>query len=365
MLDIWRRLGPRCKHTSRKDKRCKCPIWIEGTTDDGRTIKRQSLKTRLWADAERKKTRINEAAVVFGKLLKDVTDEFKADVKRRGLSSNLRQKCTRLFNNINAFAKQEGLDQIQAWTASDARKFAGTWSLAPSTARTEIERLRGVWKLAVEEGWADRNVWKSVKPPKETQRPTMPFSSDELKLIYAVCDAMELALALLMRYTGLRIGDACRLAKDRIKNGKLFLYTAKTGVPVWIPLHPTVLAALEMFPHASERHYFWSGAATEETIRNEWCSKLKKVYDRSGVQFDPTQMMKSHRMRDTFACDALLAGAPIEEVSKMLGHRSIKTTEKYYGAWVKERQEKTEARFEQIWADDPTELPYNSGTTIN
>jgi integrase/recombinase XerD len=277
----------------------------------------------------------------------------------------LQQKCRRLFGRINAFADRKKLQQIQAWTASDARKFTGTWSLAPSTARTEIERLRGVWKFAVDEGWVDRNPWKSVKPRKQTQRPTMPFSLEDMSLIYAACDAMELALVLLMRYTGLRIGDACRMEKCRIKDGKLFLYTAKSGTPVWAPLHPSVLAALDLFSHASKTRYFWSGAATAESIRNEWCDRLSAVFDKSGVEFDEDQMMKSHRLRDTFACEALYAGVPMEEVSQMLGHASIKTTEKYYGAWVKKRQEQMEKRFEKVWADDPTELPYNSGTTVN
>lgn len=41
------------------------------------------------------------------------------------------------------------------------------------------------------------------------------------------------ALVLLMRYAGLRIGDAVTLGVDRIKEGRLFLYTQKTKVPVW------------------------------------------------------------------------------------------------------------------------------------
>jgi integrase len=35
--------------------------------------------------------------------------------------------------------------------------------------------------------------------------------------------------------------------------------------------------------------------------------------------------MISHRLRDTFAVDLLEKGVPLEEVSKLLGHESIKT----------------------------------------
>ena len=46
----------------------------------------------------------------------------------------------------------------------------------------------------------------------------------------------------------------------------------------------------------------------------------------------------SHCLRDTFAVDLLTAGVPLEGVSKLLGHKSIKTTEKHYAPWVVERQ---------------------------
>jgi integrase/recombinase XerD len=44
--------------------------------------------------------------------------------------------------------------------------------------------------------------------------------------------------------------------------------------------------------------------------------------------------------RDTFAVHLLSKGVPLEEVSKLLGHESIKTTEKYYAKWVPSRQDR-------------------------
>jgi DNA-binding transcriptional MerR regulator len=50
--------------------------------------------------------------------------------------------------------------------------------------------------------------------------------------------------------------------------------------------------------------------------------------------------MLSHRLRDTFAVDLLEKGVPLEEVSKLLAHESIRTTERHYAKWVKERQDR-------------------------
>jgi site-specific recombinase XerD len=38
--------------------------------------------------------------------------------------------------------------------------------------------------------------------------------------------------------------------------------------------------------------------------------------------------------------DLLQKGVPLEHVSKLLGHRSVTTTERHYAKWVKGRQDR-------------------------
>jgi integrase/recombinase XerD len=53
--------------------------------------------------------------------------------------------------------------------------------------------------------------------------------------------------------------------------------------------------------------------------------------------------------RDTFAVELLLAGVPIDQVSVLLGHRSVKITEKHYAPWVKARQNQLENAVQMAW----------------
>ena len=63
-----------------------------------------------------------------------------------------------------------------------------------------------------------------------------------------------------------------------------------------------------------------------------------------------------HRFRDTFAVELLLAGVPLERVSVLLGHRSIKVTERHYTPWVRARQEQLESDLQRSW--DAGESPW-------
>jgi integrase len=51
-----------------------------------------------------------------------------------------------------------------------------------------------------------------------------------------------------------------------------------------------------------------------------------------------------------FSVDLLSKSVPIDVVSKLLGHTSIKTTEKQYAPWVRSRQMKLEEAVRATWA---------------
>src|SRR5437016_3818761 len=60
----------------------------------------------------------------------------------------------------------------------------------------------------------------------------------------------------------------------------------------------------------------------------------------------------SHMFRDTFAVELLLAGVPIDQVSLLLGHSSVKVTEKHYAPFVKARQEQLAQSARKAWETD-------------
>lgn len=151
-------------------------------------------------------------------------------------------------------------------------------------------------------------------------------------------------MILLLRYSGLRISDAALLQRSRLSGDKLFLYTQKTGTPVWVPLPTTTIEALKNAPSDNEKYFFWNGNCLPTSTVKIWERTFATVFEKAHIP-DGT----IHRFRDTFAIELLLKGVPIEQVSVLLGHSSLKITEKHYAPWVKARQEQLEQSVRLAW----------------
>ena len=199
----------------------------------------------------------------------------------------------------------------------------------------------------------------------------MPFTHEEMIKILAATEeyarrmpnnakknARRLrSLILLLRYSGMRIGDAVGMSQDRLTGSKLFLYTAKTGTPVYCVLPDFVVRTLASTPRMTEQYFFWTGAGKLATAVRAWETRLRNLFRLAKVP-----NAHAHRFRDTFAVELLLAGVPMERVSVLLGHQSIRITEKHYAPWVRSRQEQLEADLERVWSRDPLALLETKGT---
>jgi integrase/recombinase XerD len=81
-----------------------------------------------------------------------------------------------------------------------------------------------------------------------------------------------------------------------------------------------------------------------KSVIGNWQRALRTLFKLANVKKG-----HAHRFRHTFACELLLSGASLKSVAQILGHRSERITEKHYGSWVKERQEKLESEVRKSW----------------
>jgi site-specific recombinase XerD len=337
---------------------------------DTRDSKKANEKLHEW---ESKEQVVERGAPVT---LADAWTSMLADLEARKLSNQTIRKYKLLQRQMKAYGDERGLSMLLQFDLDTLSKFRATWKDGPRTASKKLERLRAFFHFAHDRQWVESNPATRIKLPKVSIRPTMPLTRDEFVKVLTACDTLQLksessvaecnaqrlkTLVLLMRYSGMRVSDAVTLTTDRLDGKKLFLYTQKTGTPVYTVLPDSVLQALEATPRVISKNYFWSGRSKRESIAGLWEKRLKKLFDSAEVSKGQGKAI-SHRFRDTFAVELLLAGVPIERVSILLGHQSVRVTERHYNPWVRSRQEQLEADVASAWKLDPVLNDKNFGT---
>ena len=373
MLTIYRRHRKRCKQRAngRKYRHCQCPIWVDGTLG-GKEL-RESLKLRDWQraqdlirqwEAEERRIVTQEKEVT----IKEAHVKFIADAEARKLNVATLYKYRLLFRQLDIFTEAHNLRYLKQLDLDTLAIFRAAWKDGPRSSLKKLERLRAFLRFTERRKWIDHNPATELKAPKVPNKPTMPFTREEMIRILTalgpygksagIRNAQRLrAFVLLLRYSGLRIGDAAQLEVNRIVDSKLLLHTEKTGVPVYCVLPEMVVKALDAAPRSSARYFFWTGKSTVRSAKGKWQRRLQRLFELAKVPAG-----HAHRLRDTFAVELLLAGVPLDRVSVLLGHSSIRITERHYAPWTRSRQEQIEADLKAAWSNDPVVLTDGKGT---
>lgn len=120
-------------------------------------------------------------------------------------------------------------------------------------------------------------------------------------------------------YTGLRYSDLKSLQANAISDNKVKIKMHKTGYLVTVPL---TQKATQLLPVSL-------GSGTQPVFRI-YCNKVtNRILKQIGKRFDIPKKLTCHVARHTFATVSITLGIPIEVVSKLLGHTSLKTTQVY------------------------------------
>jgi integrase len=385
-LNEYRRHAPDCKLTKASQMNCNCPIWAVGRVNGKRL--RCSLGTR---NRQKARQKINEllgrkpdappadpakASPTVADAIKGYLGfcEFNKRLKASTLTSYrdtlsaFEEFCgRRLYRTVDQF-NLSPFDQFQAERGSP-REEGERAAVTPKTMAKEFQHLKSFCARLVELGLIPINYAKKVRLPKTDDVSTLPFKEAEAKAILAACARLgetenqrggyasysadqideerryARALVLMLLTTGLRISDVVNLDRakvyvDRKGATRLRIRTEKTGVVVTLLLPNATVQALKNLPHVSHELYFWRGG--DERQFATACDRARRVVARLG-ELAGVRDAHPHRFRDSWAAAALLNGTPMRTVQLVLGHKSIRTTEKHYAPFVVEYQSMIDA----------------------
>jgi integrase/recombinase XerD len=351
MLNLWRRHTNSCSHTSRDSLKCKCPIWIDWRVSHQRV--RKPIGTRDWAIAQQRAREMEAEGItqVSGPIsVKKATEDFVADATTNLKPTTLKQYKL-LARQLNTFCEDRGFVFLRQLGVVEVREFRNSWTIAPRTAGKHLERLKRFFNWCIENEWLEVSPAKPLKSPKVSDTDSVPFTEEQVTAILKACYEYEgpncirlIVLTNFMLASGLRIGDAVTLAKERIVKTSdgysVVLRTAKTGTQVFCPLPDDVAQSVLAL---DSEYPFWTRKSSMEKCASNWRKIFSRVFKASGVSGHP------HQLRHTFAKRLLAAGVPVGYVATLLGHSKVAVTERHYSRWIAERQAVVDAAVRATW----------------
>ena len=262
--------------------------------------------------------------------------------------------------SLDEFCAEHGIQFTTEITLPVLTEFRSQWKDRAISGGKKLERLVAFGRFLVDLGWWKENLALKLKRPKVTDPPTMPYTPNEVEMLLTACDQFTdwhgntrqensqrlRAFLLLLRYSGLRIGDASSCPVDRLAGNKLFLHTQRPGCPCtsrfqtswwmhWMPVRARanntgsgpVWGRETRLPATGDGHF---GV----------CARLRVC--RRGTPI----VLGTHWPLNYYS-------KAFQRVSIVLGHSSVKVTERHYAPWVKSRQDQLEADLARVWRKDP------------
>lgn len=228
---------------------------------------------------------------------------------------------------------------------------------SPNTVSTYLRMLRSIYNRGVDAAQAEhvprlfRNVYTGID-----SRHKRALDADALRrLLYGEVGTPRLRHTQLLarvafQFYGIPFTDLAHLRLDDIAGNVLSYRRRKTGIAVRIELLPFIretLESLRAIEHCSPDdtllfHLLPSDIAFRSSLEHyhryntalrTFNRRLKALAHALGI----TQPVSTYTLRHSWATLAKMQGSPIEAISEMLGHTSIRTTQIYLKGFDLER----------------------------
>jgi integrase len=207
-----------------------------------------------------------------------------------------------------------------------------------TTANHLLTTLKRMLNLAVKWGYLEKNLASLQEKFKEPPHRERYLSKDELprflKALEDENDQLSVGVLRLLLFTGCRRGDILSLKWEQVRmdEGRLFLPTTKNGRSRTVHLNAR---AKEVLLELRERKDQDSRTASSEYVfpsrqgtRKGHIFDLRKPFERA-CERAGIDNFRIHDIRHPFASIAVMSGASLYDVQKLLGHQDIAMTQRY------------------------------------
>ncbi|HEY9203294.1 MAG TPA: tyrosine-type recombinase/integrase [Sulfurimonas sp.] len=193
-------------------------------------------------------------------------------------------------------------------------------SLNPKTISKKLSAIRSFAEYLNDNGI--RVVLKADESVKVAKTLPKPISHKHIVEAISHCDLREKLVVMLLYTLGLRISELASLKLENVSE-KWIRVIGKGNKQRDIPLLANTKELLDEYLSTTARKKFVFEKNGEKLSQNSLRYIVTNVFRRVGLKVTP------HQLRHSYASSLLNGRAPIADVSELLGHSSMATTQIY------------------------------------
>jgi len=249
------------------------------------------------------------------------------------------------LKNMKAFFGNCCLKDITPFQIEKYKAHRLHQGVKPGTVNRELSVLKRVFNLAIDWNMAEENPVRRVKffqQPEPKER--ILSEGEERKLISASSEHLRPIIITALN-TGMRLGEILSLKWRQInlRKREIEVIKTKSGRKRVIPINDVLFEILNGLKREDEFVFIYRDSRTNrprpvKSIRHSFTNACRRA-EIKGLTF--------HDLRHTFASRLVEKGIDLITVKELLGHSSVKTTERYTHTLKKEKERAVETLIEK------------------
>ncbi len=272
--------------------------------------------------------------------MQNVINKFTEELKSSGKSIHTIIAYKKDIEQLLEYFSQNGVKDFSDVTEEKLRDYFKSTSqnnsLSIKTVSRKLNSTRTFFKYLENSNIIKENPASSISHPKIESNTPRILSEIEYRALRdtARSDTRTFIIIELLLQTGIRIGELCRIIVEDIhldpKNPTLKITAYASNPERVIPLNQSAVKVLQQYleirpKNAKTEELFITKNGNPLLVRNVR-STIDNMFRKSGIE-----KAKVNDLRNTFIAHHLSKGTNIFQLSKIIGHKRISTTEKYIG----------------------------------
>lgn len=209
------------------------------------------------------------------------------------------------------------------------KEYLGVNQYTAKSISRKLNSLKTFFRFLKSDGWIEKDPAESVPHPRYETTPPRILSKLEYRALRDAVrdDPRAAAIVELLLQTGMRIGELARLELTDIGDNQIKIRSFESHPERTIPLNSAAKKAIERWlnfrPKTKSKSLFVTKNGNPLLVRNIR-SSLIRFFRLAGIKGGTV-----NSLRHTFIAHQLMAGAPVNLIQKIVGHKRLSTTEKY------------------------------------